>query len=143
MKVAYNTKSCEIQGYVMTPEDLSTLHDVFSSLENSADRKTSYVLQFLWKDLTSQYDMLGPYFTSSKSINTSFVLEQLTTTMAALAQFGFRTLVVVCDGASTNMSALKIICGYGNKAFSNDIMQDLEDDSYYVKSNFTNPYDRC
>ena len=98
MQVAYNRKSCEIQGYVMSKEDLPSLHDVFSAFDVSS-QKTNYILQFLWRDLTSSFDMIGPYFTSAKQVDCGFILEQLTSTIQSLSQFGFRTLAIVCDGA--------------------------------------------
>lgn len=142
MQVAYNTKSCEIQGFVMSPEDLPSLHDVFSTFDDVSSQKTSYILQFLWRDLTSSFDMIGPYFTSHKSIDSGFVVEQLTNAMQSLSQFGFRTLAVVCDGASSNVAAMKILCGLPNKALRNELEADtINDQSYVIKANFVNPFD--
>ena len=140
MQVAYNTKSCEIQGYVMSKEDLPFLHDVFSAFDDVSSQKTNYIVQFLWRDLTSSLDMIGPCFTSAKQVDCGFILEQLTSTIQSLSQFGFRALAIVCDGASPNLAAMKILCGLPNKALSNE-NDTLSDESYFVKANFINPYD--
>lgn len=56
--------SSKITGYAMSPEEIPWLHDVFTTVQDDFDeRKTSYILQFLWRDLTSSFDVIGPYFT--------------------------------------------------------------------------------
>lgn len=53
-----------IKGYAMSPDELPWLHDVFMSIGEDCDQqKTSYILQFLWRDLTSKFDVIGPYLT--------------------------------------------------------------------------------
>ena len=52
----------KITGYAMSPEEIPWLHDVFMTVQDDFDeRKTSYILQFLWRDLTSSFDVIGPY----------------------------------------------------------------------------------
>ena len=34
--------------------------------------------------------------------------------MLALSQFGFLVRVLLCDGASSNLSLLELLCGYSN-----------------------------
>ena len=41
--------------------------------EDKAVDQTSYILQFLWRDLTSSYDIIGPYFTSSDTCTAKFI----------------------------------------------------------------------
>ena len=126
----------EIDGYVISPEELPSLHDVFSSLGDPGPKKASYIVQFLWRDLTSSYDLIGPYFTVAKSMNTGFILEQLTLVMYALDKYSFRTIVIVCDGASSNLAAMKILCGLPNTAMSGEV-----EGPWQIKAHFTNPYD--
>ena len=48
----------------MTSKDMSSLTDVCQLLLTpQTPAQTSYILQFLWRDLTSGYDIVGPYFT--------------------------------------------------------------------------------
>ena len=59
----------------MNPEEMATLHDVYRTYSD-ADRgkETTYIMQFLWQDLTSPYDIVGPYYTSSESLKGKAVL---------------------------------------------------------------------
>lgn len=62
--IVWNSMSSKITGYAMSPEEIPWLHDVFMTVQDDFDeRKTSYILQFLWRDLTSSFDVIGPYFT--------------------------------------------------------------------------------
>jgi hypothetical protein len=72
----------EFVGFACSSEDLATLRDIY--VDESHDRKTSeaeapcsYVLQFMWRDMTSRFDAIGPYWTSvgnftSRGINACF-----------------------------------------------------------------------
>ena len=58
----------------MTVEDQSFLHDIHQQF--SSDNKvkqTSYVLQFLWRDLTSEFDINDPYYCSHDSFLAKFI----------------------------------------------------------------------
>ena len=58
----------------MMPGDLSSLNDIYKVLQDPGNSmQTSYILQFLWRDLTSSYDIVGPYFTSSTSVENKCV----------------------------------------------------------------------
>ena len=50
--------------------------------------------------------------------------------MLAFSQFGFRVRALLCDGASSNLSLFKVLCGYTNSE-SIDI----------VKPSFKSPFD--
>ena len=41
---------------------MCSLADVYQCLESDKASQTSYILQFLWRDLTSSFDIVGPYF---------------------------------------------------------------------------------
>ncbi len=53
-----------------------------------------------------------------------------------LHQFNFQVVVVVCDGASTNLTALKALC-HRQGAYGSDPSQD---DPHNVPVPFRNPY---
>jgi hypothetical protein len=45
----------------MCSEDFASLHDIFEDLEkDERSQKTTYVVQFLWRDLSSDFDVIGP-----------------------------------------------------------------------------------
>ena len=91
---------------------MSTLHDVYEYLDQCTvnTSKTSYVLQSLWRDLSSDYDIIGPYYTSSDGLKNKFLIACLFDTMQQFHQFNFKVTAIVCDGASANLSALKTLC---------------------------------
>jgi len=76
MKVAWNLKGGGITGFTMSEDELHVLHDVYSSAVNLSNaNKAKYVVQFLWRDLTSSYDMIGPYFPVENSIDSNILQE--------------------------------------------------------------------
>ena len=109
----------------MSPDDMSSLHDAYQLVdETSASKQTSYILQFLWRDLTSSFDIVGPYFTSSSQLESKFIVSCVLKSLWVFHLYGFHTFCLVCDGASANISALKSTCGtsgaYGVGSTSTD-----------------------
>ena len=75
LNVQWNSRSDEFVGHAMTSEDMATLQDVHDSLDaTEKTSKTSYVLQTLWRDLSSDYDIIRPYYTSSGGLKSKFLL---------------------------------------------------------------------
>ena len=79
---------------------------MYEALEVEKTSKTSYVLQTLWRDLSSDYDIIGPYYTSEGGLKSKFLLACLYDAMRQFHQFNFKVVAVVCDGASANLTAL-------------------------------------
>ena len=49
----------------MTHDELASLCDVYDVLQpDYRKRQTTYVLQTLWRDLTSDFDVIGPHYTN-------------------------------------------------------------------------------
>lgn len=92
---------------------MASLHDVYNGLDGEEEcRKTEYVLQFIWRDMSSDFDALGPYFTLSGSIEAQTLHCVVLQTLLAFNQFGFVVRGLLCDGASSNLSLLKQLCKY-------------------------------
>ena len=127
-----------IRGYAMSPEELPWLHDVYMSVGEDYDQqKTSYILQFLWRDLTSKFDVIGPYFTCANSWDHKFLLECVMRTIQAFTLYDFHVRVLVCDGASSNLALIKLLCGYKHEQLP---LAD-GDDPFSVSASFDNPYE--
>ena len=62
-------------------------------LMNKECQNAEYVLQFLWRNVSSDFDVTGPYFTLD----------------------GFKVRAFLCDGASSNLALLKALCNYNTK----------------------------
>jgi len=94
-----------------------------------------YILQFLWRDLTSNYDIIGPYFTSADSVVSKFILTCVLETIK-LFQHHIKSLLV-CDGYVANLTPVKAThehCG----AYS--ILDDIFIDRFEIKPWFMNPF---
>lgn len=123
----------------MSPADMSSLHDAYQLIdEMSASKQTSYILQFLWRDLTSSFDVVGPYFTSSSQLESKFIVSCILQSLRIFHLYGFHTCAVVCDGASANVSALKSTCGTSG---AYGIGPTTSTDRHNVKPYFSNPFD--
>ena len=58
----------------MNADDQASLCDVYKLFQKeSAVEQTGYIMQFLWRDLTSSYDIVGPYYTSSDTFNAKVI----------------------------------------------------------------------
>ena len=102
-------------GLAMQPEDMASLLDVYSTYnELGTDAKTyqtSYIMQFLWRDLSSSYDIVGPYYTSSGSFKSKGIIPCVMETIRLFYLYGFKVIALVCDGASSNLTTLKASTG--------------------------------
>ncbi len=93
----------------MSSEELKFLHDVYEGLiDDKACQKTTYILQFMWRDLSSDYNVLGPYFSLPNSGEAKYLHSLVTNTMLVFHQYGFHIRCLLCDGASSNLS---LFCG--------------------------------
>ena len=120
----------------MTADQLSSLHDIFLQVldDDFKTVETTYVLQFIWRDLSSEFDVIGPYFTAGRSLETKFLMACLFDTMFVFETYGFSILGLVCDGAAANLALLKHLCGTSGQ-FGTD-----HSSVGYVPSSFLNPF---
>ena len=135
--IYWNAKSNKFIGHALSPDDMSSLHDVYQEIEsNGRIKKASYILQFLWRDVSSKFDVIGPYYTSGNGLDHKFVIACVLETIHLFSLYGFRTVLLICDGASANLKLLKLLCGEEPKVFPiNDGA-----DRYKVKTSFHNIY---
>ena len=70
----WNSRNQKIIGLAMTEENQASLHDVFQLFDKDHRvKQASYMLQFLWRDVTSPSDIVGPYFSSEETMNAKFI----------------------------------------------------------------------
>ena len=99
----------------MSSDEFISLHDVYEGLsEDEKCQKTAYMIQFLWRDLSSDFNIVGPYFNCSSTVEMPFLHSMVVRTMLSFCRFGFYVRALLCDGASNNLSLLKLLCGYIN-----------------------------
>lgn len=89
-------------GHSLTPDD------IYEELNaNQKKMRASYVFQFLWRDLSSEFDVIGPYFKSEAGMKHQFVMTCILNTTHAFHLYSFEVMAIVLDGASTNLAAMK------------------------------------
>ena len=99
----------------MSSDEFIFLHDVYEGLcEDERCQKTCYIVQFLWRDLSSSFDVVGTYFNCSSSLEMQALHSMVSRRMLAFSRFSFHIRALLCDGASSNLSLLKLLCGYVN-----------------------------
>ena len=139
-RLMWNSRSQRVIGLAMSPEEMSSLHDAYKLVdEKTASEQTSYILQFLWRDLTSSFDVVGPYFTSSGTLESKFILACVFQTLRLFYLYSFHTSALVCDGASANISALKSTCETSG-AYGIDCVEGSAD-RHRVEPYFPNPFE--
>lgn len=94
----------------MSSKEFQSLHDVYEGIDEC--HKMTYVLQFLWRDLTSNFDVIGPSFTLSSTMEAQHLYSMVTKTMLVFHKYGFAIRCLLCDGASSNLALLKTLCCY-------------------------------
>ena len=78
----------------MTSDEMASMTDVYQSIDKDAKvLQTDYTMQTMWRDHSSNCDIIGPYYTSSGSMTANFTLSCLMDTMRKFHAYGFK----VCD----------------------------------------------
>ena len=66
--------------------------------------KAGYVMQFMWRDATSSFDVIGPYYSSVNGLASHKLHGALFETLEWLDLHGFATFCISSDAASANMT---------------------------------------
>ena len=100
----------------MSSADLPSLHDIYSAIDEEEKMKeTHYILQFVWRDLSSKFDIISPYYTSSQGFDSTFTMTCLQDALLHFEMFSFHVLALIGDGASWNQTRFKCLCGHAGK----------------------------
>ena len=108
-RLMWNSRSQTLLGLSMRPEEMASLDDIYQMADNSCAAQTSHILHA--RDLTSDFDIVGPYFTSDSTIDSKFTLCVMET-IKLFQLHGLSTSLLVCDGASSNLSLIKATHGF-------------------------------
>ena len=88
---------------------MASLQDVYEQLKTPKALKASEFLQFLWRDLTSDFEVIEPYYSSHKGMESKFIILCLMNSIHAFHIYVFETMAVIRDGASANLKAVKYL----------------------------------
>jgi len=97
-KIVFEMNGGNVMGFAITPEELPFLQDIFESVDPARNLITSYILQFLWRDLTSSYSIIGPHLACEKSWDHSFLYDCVMRTVKLFSLYNFCLKVLICDG---------------------------------------------
>ena len=103
-----NTINNQILGIAVNSDDLPYLQHVYSLLdEDEKIRETHYMLQFVWRDLSSKFDIIGPYYSSAQGFDSKFTMACLQDALYFFEAYSFHVLAIISDGASWNYTVFK------------------------------------
>jgi len=102
-QLIWNSQNQQLMGLAMTPKDLSSLNDIYKILQPSDILHTAISM----RDLTSNYDIAGPYFICLASMKGKFVLACSFETIKLFQHYNLKTSLLVCDGGSANVAVIK------------------------------------
>jgi len=106
-QLMWNSWNHQLMGLAMTSEDMASLTDIYRILKDPEASQMSYILQFIWRDLTSSYDVVGPYYTSAASVEAKFVVACVFETIKLFQHHGLKTSLLACDRGSANIATIK------------------------------------
>ena len=111
MKYVSREKLCGIQKIIRLLE-----LQCYTSLNDDQNiQETRYILQFVWRDLTGNFDVVGPHYTSSDGFDAKFTLACLFDAMFLFETYNFHVGAIVGDGASWNQTLFKKLTGHSGK----------------------------
>lgn len=110
-KLHWNSHDDSLVGHSMTTNELSTLQDLYTTLENPKAEKADDVLQTLWRDHSSHCDIVGPYYTSNGPFKAKYMLACIIDAMRQLHAFQFAISLLILDGGSANLTMVKLLMG--------------------------------
>jgi len=137
-KLHWNSRNDTIVGHTMTSQEMATLSDLYLRLEadNDGTNKTDYILQTLWRDLTTESDIVGSYYTSTGPFKAKSMLPCVMDALRKFYSHGFKVYAFVCDGASSNLTMIKTLLGVKGPFHRNQSLSDPHEVTAY----FTNPF---
>ena len=100
-RIIWNSSNSSIVGFSMSSDNFNSLHDVYETLkEDERCQKTAYIVQFLWRDLSSNFDVIGPYYNCSSSMEAHSLHSMVIQTMLAFCQISVPYFVMVLVATS-------------------------------------------
>ena len=96
------------------------------------------MLQFVWCDLSSKYDIISPYYSSAQGFDSKFTMACLQDALYFFEAYSFHALAIIGDGASWNHTVFKQLCGHSGKFETVDI--ETSESIINVPASFTNAY---
>eukprot|EP00733_Pompholyxophrys_punicea_P001527 Pompholyxophrys_punicea_v1_NODE_795_length_1280_cov_4.899756.p2 type:complete len:115 gc:universal NODE_795_length_1280_cov_4.899756:58-402(+) len=62
---------------------------------------TTHILQTLWRCISFNFDIIGPYFTNSASLESEYVVKKILDVVRTFQIFNLHTMMLIGDGLTT------------------------------------------
>ena len=91
---------------------MASMSDIFHWLDDDVSaQKTHYIMQTMWKDHSTNCDILGPHYTSAGTITSEFTYCCVMDATRKFHAYGVlimynhcsQVTALICDGASSNL----------------------------------------
>ena len=98
-KVVWNSKNGKLCGIAMEPAECAFVTDIYSDLNKDAKEPAAaeYFLQFLWRDMSSDFDVIGPHYASATTMDCNFTHACTTDAIEAFQAYNFKVLYLVMN----------------------------------------------
>ena len=80
----------------MDADELASLKDLYKEFDtDEGPPAAEYFLQFLWRDLSSDFDVIGPHYSSSSTMTSTFTHACLEDAIRAFEVYNFKVNVCI------------------------------------------------
>lgn len=105
--LVFNSSEGSVVG--ISCQDPTIVGDLFDNTPRQVSN-TQYILQFLWRDEASKFDVLGPWFTHNRDFNSPQLDAIFWKVIQHYSAVRMHVNLVVCDAASFNISFITNLC---------------------------------
>ena len=94
-KVAWNSKNGKLCGISMGEEECAFVKDIYRDLDNTdkSPEPAEYFMQFLWRDMSSDFDIIGPHYSWKKTMDSNFTHACTMDALEAFQTYNFKVIL--------------------------------------------------
>ncbi len=96
-KVMWNSRNGRMVGLAMDPCISPSLSDLDPDNIEKEQRAAEYFLQFLWRDVSSSFDIIGPHYSTVRSMDAHFTYACLMDCIDAFQAFKFKVFYILTN----------------------------------------------
>ena len=90
-KLQWNSRNNSLVGYAMSSDEMASLNDIYQYMgKDEKMSKTDYIMQTMWRDHSSNCDVIGPYYTSNGTMTAAFTYSCVMDSMRKFHAYGFK-----------------------------------------------------
>lgn len=109
-KAILSIKSRKILGLCTSINDFSDLVDSFATFDYQIPNLPGeFVVQTLWRDFTSDFDLLGPRFVFYETIKAKHLMTIIRSTIICFHRYDWDILALISDCARVNVKVMQLL----------------------------------